>query len=194
MTDPQPPQKPPFGKKQRRNLPKPQVRVDAAAAPTQKRSMLLSPAGLGTMAALGVGALVVTNGFGSGGTRSDCTTGQVATSLAQCQAILPGAQCATAFAGGAAVVGLSRTGTGPWSVQPVSPGTGGGYQTLAGQPFRLNTCRSSSSSSTRSSYFWGGSSAGHSSSSTSTSQSQGVTRSGFGSTARSFSSSSSRGG
>jgi hypothetical protein len=194
MTDPQPPQKPPFGKKQRRNLPRPEVRVDAAEPPRQKRSMLLSPAGLGTMAAIGVGALVVTNGFGSGGTRSDCTTGQVATSLAQCQAILPGAQCATAFAGGATAVGLSRTGSGPWSVQPVSTGTSGSYQTLAGQPFRLNTCRSSSSSS-RSSYFWGGSSsAGRSTSGASTSQSQGVTRSGFGSTARSFSSSSSRGG
>ena len=35
-------QKPPFGKK-RRSLPKPQVRVDVAAAPAQKRSMLLSP-------------------------------------------------------------------------------------------------------------------------------------------------------
>lgn len=193
MTDQQPPQKPPFGKKQRRNLPKPQVRVEAAAQPARKRSVLLSPAGLGTMAVLGVGALVVTNGFGGGATRSSCTTGQVATSLAQCQAILPGAQCAAAFAGGATVVGLSRTGSGPWSVQPVSSGTGGGYQTLAGQPFTLNTCRSSSSSS-RSGFFWGGSSAGRSSSGYSSGQSQGVTRSGFGSTARSFSSSSSRGG
>ncbi len=193
MTDQQPPQKPPFGKKQRRNLPKPQVRVEAAAQPARKRSVLLSPAGLGTMAVLGVGALVVTNGFGGGATRSSCTTGQVATSLAQCQAILPGAQCAAAFAGGATMVGLSRTGSGPWSVQPVSSLASGGYQTLAGQPFRLNTCRSSSSSS-RSGFFWGGSSAGRSSSGASSNQSQGVTRSGFGSTARSFSSSSSRGG
>ncbi|MDP3545132.1 MAG: hypothetical protein Q8S29_03030 [Phreatobacter sp.] len=193
MTDQKPPQKPPFGKKQRRNLPKPQVRVDAAAPPRQKRSMLLSPAGLGTMAVLGVGAMVVTNGFGGGGTRSSCTTGQVATSLAQCQAILPGAQCATAFAGGATVVGLSRTGSGPWSVQPVSLGAGGSYQTLAGQPFTLNACRTSSRTSR--SFFWGGSSsAGRSSSGLSSGQSQGVTRSGFGSTARGFSSSSSRGG
>lgn len=195
MTDPQPPQKPPFGKKQRRNLPKPQVRVDAAAQPARKRSVLLSPAGLGTMAVLGVGALVVTNGFGGGNTRQTCSVGQVATSVAQCEALMPGPQCAAAFAGGAAAVGLSRTGSGPWSVQPVSLGAGGAYQTLAGQPFSTaRTCRSSSSSNSRSTYFWGGSSAGRSSSGASSNQSQGVTRSGFGSTARSFSSSSSRGG
>ncbi len=194
MTDQTPPERPPFGKKQRRNLPKPQVRVDAAAAPTQKRSMLLSPAGLGTMAAIGVGALVVTNGFGSGNTRQTCSVGQVATSVAQCEALMPGPQCAAAFASGVAAVGLSRSGSGPWSVQPVSVAAGGGYQTLAGQPFSTTrSCRSSSSSGTRSSFFWGGSSAGSSSSGASTSQSQGVSRSGFGSTARSFSSSS-RGG
>ncbi|MGU9981894.1 hypothetical protein ACJ4V0_17825 [Phreatobacter sp. HK31-P] len=194
MTDQKPPQKPPFGKKQRRNLPKPQVRVDAAAPPRQKRSMLLSPAGLGTMAVLGVGAMVVTNGFGGGGTRQTCSVGQVATSVAQCEALMPGPQCAAAFAGGAAAVGLSRAGSGPWSVQPVSLGAGGAYQTLAGVPFSTaRTCRSSSSTSR--SYFWGGSSsAGRSSSGLSSGQSQGVTRSGFGSTARGFSSSSSRGG
>lgn len=192
MTNPPPPQKPPFGKK-RRNLPKPQVRVEAAAPPTQKRSMLLGPVGIGTAALLGIGALSATNGFGLGGSRQTCSTGQVANSVAQCEALMPGPQCAAAFAGGATAVGLSRSGSGPWAVQPVRLGAGGAYQTLAGQPFSTaRTCRSSSSTSR--SFFWGGgSSAGRSSSGAASSQSQGVTRSGFGSTARSFSSSS-RGG
>jgi hypothetical protein len=193
MTDP----KPPFGKRERRSLPKPQVRVDAAAAapPAQKRSALLSPVGIGTAALLGIGTITATNGFGLGGTRQSCSVGQVATSVAQCEALMPGPQCAAAFAGGATAVGLSRSGSGPWGVQPVRLGAGGAYQTLAGQPFSTaRSCSSSSSSSSRS-FFWGGgsSSAGSSSSGASSSQSQGVTRSGFGSTARSFSSSS-RGG
>ena len=192
MTDP----KPPFGKRERRSLAKPQVRVDAAAAPpAQKRSALLSPVGIGTAALLGIGTITATNGFGLGGTRQSCSVGQVATSVAQCEALMPGPQCAAAFAGGATAVGLSRSGSGPWGVQPVRLGAGGAYQTLAGQPFSTaRSCSSSSSSSSRS-YFWGGggSSAGNSSSGAASSQSQGVTRSGFGSTARSFSSSS-RGG
>jgi hypothetical protein len=194
MTDP----KPPFGKRERRSLPKPKVRVDAAAAaaPAQKRSMLLGPVGIGTAALLGIGTITATNGFGLGGTRQSCSVGQVATSVAQCEALMPGPQCAAAFAGGATAVGLSRSGSGPWGLQPVRPGASGGYQTLAGLPFSTaRSCSSSSSSSSSRSYFWGGgsSSAGNSSSGASSSQSQGVTRSGFGSTARSFSSSS-RGG
>ncbi|AVO45202.1 hypothetical protein [Phreatobacter cathodiphilus] len=194
MTDP----KPPFGNRERRSLPKPQLRVDAAAAatpPAQKRSVLLSPVGIGTAALLGIGTVTATNGFGLGGTRQSCSVGQVATSVAQCEALMPGPQCAAAFAGGATAVGLSRSGSGPWGIQPVRLGTGGAYQTLAGQPFSTaRSCSSSSSSSSRS-HFWGGgsSSAGNSSSGAASSQSQGVTRSGFGSTARSFSSSS-RGG
>jgi len=196
MTDRTPPGKPPFGK-QRRNLPRPQVRVDEAAPPVQKRSVLLSPAGIGTMAAIGVGALVITNGFGGGGTRRECTITQVANSVAQCEALQPGAQCAAAFAGGATAVGLSRVGSsGPWSVQPLTAGPGAGYRTASGQAFNVNSsCRSSSTSNTSRSFFWGGGSSARSGSSGySSGQSQGVTRSGFGSTARSFSSSSSRGG
>lgn len=192
MTDPQPPAKPPFGKKRRR-LDRPQVRVDAAAPATQKRSMLLSPGGIGTMAAIGVGALVVTNGFGGGETRRDCTIRRVATSQAQCEAIQPGAQCTLAFAGGAAAAGLSRTGSsGPWSIQPLTAGPGSLYRDRSGQLFSIN--QSCSTRASRS-LFWGGrSSVGGSSSGYSSGQSQGVMRSGFGSTARSFSGFSSRGG
>lgn len=189
MADP----KPPFGKRQRRNLPKPQVRVEAAAAPAQKRSVLLGPVGIGAAALLGIGAITATNGFGLGGTRPDCTASQVATSVSQCEAIQSGPQCAAAFAGGARAVGLSRRGSsGPWSVEALTAGAGSAYLTALGQPFTpRNTCRSSSS--TRSVFWGGGWSSGRSSSGTASSQSQGVSRSGFGSTARSFSSSS-RGG
>lgn len=192
MADP----KPPFGKRQTRNLPKPQVRVDAAAAPSQKRSLLLGPVGIGAAALLGIGAITTTNGFGLGGTRPDCTASQVAVSITQCEAIQSGPQCGAAFARGAAAVGLTRRGTsGPWSIEPLTAGAGSAYLTALGQPFTArSTCRSSSS--TRS-VFWGGgsggSSAGSNTSGAATSQSQAVNRSGFGSTARSFSSSS-RGG
>ncbi|MCZ8315029.1 hypothetical protein [Phreatobacter sp.] len=155
--------------------------------PTRKRSMLLTPVGIGTMALLGTGTFAATNGFGLA--NRPCTTQHVATSLIQCQALAPGANCAAAFAGGAGAVGLSRIGdNGTWRAQPLREMTGGGYQIVGGLPFQPNTCpaRSSSSSSSRSGFYWGGGSSSTSSGSAASQTS--VSRGGFGTTASSFSS------
>lgn len=185
----------------RRRLAKPQVRTEApAATPQRKRSALLSPLGIGAAALLGVGAITATNGFGTGRTRTDCTTTQIVTSQLQCEAVIPGEQCRSAFMAAPPAVGLTRSGSGSWSLQPLASRPAGGYSTIAGQPF---TARQSCPT-TRSNrgFFWTGGRGsssrslgwGSSSSSRSATQSQGVTRSGFGSTGRSFSSSSRSGG
>jgi hypothetical protein len=151
--------------------------------PDRKRSMLLSPVGIGTMALLGTGVFAATNGFGLG--NRPCMTTQVATSVLQCQAIMPGPACAAAFAGGAGAVGLSRTGnSGAWSHQPLRVGSGGNYLTMSGSPFAINaSCSSSSSRSSSSSYFYSGGSSG---SSTGAAGQTSVQRGGFGSTASGF--------
>lgn len=158
--------------------------------PTRKRSVLLTPVGIGTMALLGTGTFAATNGFGLA--NRPCTTQHVATSLIQCQALAPGANCAAAFAGGAGAVGLSRIGdNGTWRIQPLREMSGGGYQIMGGLPFQPNACparsSSSSSSSSRSGFYWGGSSSSSSSSSSTAAQST-TTRGGFGATASSTSS------
>ncbi|WP_439575465.1 hypothetical protein [Phreatobacter sp.] len=186
--------------KQRRRLAKPKVRVDApAATPQRKRSALLSPIGIGTAALLGVGAITATNGFGTGRTRTDCTTTQIVTTQMQCEAVVPGEQCRVAFSGAPAAVGLSRSGSGSWSMQPLGMSTPGRYITATGQVFSAR--RSCPTTRSSNSFFWTGGRGGSarsvgwgSSSGRSATQSQGVTRSGFGSTGRSFSSSSSRSG
>jgi hypothetical protein len=154
--------------------------------PERKRSMLLSPVGIGTMALLGTGAFAATNGFGTAS--RPCTSQQIATSAAQCQALGGNvAACTAAFAGGAQAIGLTRTSSsGAWTPQPLRALSGGTYQTMGGAAFSPYSCsRSSSSSSSRSGYFWGGSS-GRSSSGVSSGSSS-VSRSGFGSSARGFS-------
>lgn len=154
---------------------------------TRKRSVLLTPVGIGTMALLGTGAFAATNGFGLA--NRPCTTQQVATSLIQCQALAPGANCAAAFVGGAGAAGLSRIGpNGTWRAEPLREVPGGGYQLVSGVPFQPNACpaRSSSSSSSRSGFYWGGGSSSSSPSSTASQTS--VSRGGFGTTASSFSS------
>lgn len=151
--------------------------------PERKRSLLLSPAGIGTVAILGTGAFAATNGFGLAS--RPCTELRAATSLTECQAVMGGPACAAAFGGGAQAVGLTRTGGGSWSHQPLRPRAGGGYETLAGSPFVAGTgCRGSSSSSR--SFYWGGSSAGSSAARSSASSSTSASRGGFGSTSRSF--------
>lgn len=153
--------------------------------PERKRSMLLSPVGIGAMALLGTGAFAATNGFGLGG--RPCTSQQIATSAAQCQA-LGGtvAACTAAFAGGQQAIGLTRTSSNSaWVPQPLRSLPGGTYQTMGGAAFSPYSCsRSSSSNRSSSSFYWGGGSSG--SSSTAAGQSS-VTRSGFGSTSRGFS-------
>ncbi|MGL4290523.1 MAG: hypothetical protein ACRCVA_29500 [Phreatobacter sp.] len=157
--------------------------------PEQKRSRLLSPAGIGAMAVVGVGALAVTNGFGLGGQRNCNTTNRIATSASQCEASVPGPSCAAAFAAGATAVGLTQTSTGGWQHQPLRADTAGGYVDAAGRSFAVGrSCRSSSSGSY---YFWGGNNnTGAGSSGLSSNQSQSVQRAGFGSTARGMSGSS----
>jgi hypothetical protein len=152
--------------------------------PERKRSMLLSPIGIGSMALLGTGAFAATNGFGLAGRSSSCVTQQVATSAAQCQTLGAGAGCVAAFTGGAQAVGLSRTGSGSWSPQPLRVLPGGTYQTMAGSAFSLNSCRSSSSSRSSSGFYYGGGSSGASSGAAAGQSS--VSRGGFGSTSRSF--------
>ncbi|QCI68604.1 hypothetical protein [Phreatobacter stygius] len=158
--------------------------------PDQKRSRLLSPAGLGAIAVVGVGALAVTNGFGLGGQRNCNTTNRIATTAQQCEASVPGPSCATVFAGGAPAVGLTQNSAGTWQHQPLRAAAGGSYVDMSGRTFTAGrTCRSGSSGSY---YFWGG---GHSSGGTSSgwstaNQSQGVQRAGFGSTAHAMSGSS----
>jgi hypothetical protein len=155
--------------------------------PTRKRSALLTPVGIGTMALLGTGTFAATNGFGLA--NRPCTTQQVATTLLQCQAIAPAATCAAAFTGGASAVGLSRIGSGgTWRAEPLRVGSGGTYQTMSSVAFLPNSCpaRSSSSSSSRSGFYWGG--GGSSSSSGSSASQSSVSRGGFGTTASSFSS------
>jgi hypothetical protein len=155
---------------------------------TRKRSVLLTPVGIGTMALLGTGTFAATNGFGLA--NRPCTTQHVATSVAQCQALAPGANCIAAFAGGASVVGLSRVNeTSSWRIQPLRELTGGGYQVMGGLPFQPNACparSSSSSSSSRSGFYWGGGSSSSTPSSTASQTS--VSRGGFGTTASSMSS------
>lgn len=153
--------------------------------PERKRSLLLSPVGIGTMALLGTGVFAGTNGFGLGS--RPCATQQIVTSLAQCQALMGGPGCATAFGAGAEAVGLTRTGNGGWSHQPLRALSGGTYQTLSGSAFTLNTCSSSSSSSrsSSSSFYYGGGSSGTSGS---TAGQSSTSRGGFGTTASSFSS------
>jgi hypothetical protein len=154
--------------------------------PERKRSMLLSPVGIGTMALLGTGAFAATNGFGLAGRSSSCVTQQIATSVAQCQTLGAGAGCVAAFTGGAQAVGLSRTGSGSWSPQPLRVLPGGTYQTMAGSAFSLNSCSSSSSSrsSSSSGFYYGGGSSGQSSGAAAGQSS--VARGGFGSTSRGF--------
>lgn len=185
----------------RRRLARPQLRTEApAATPQRKRSALLSPFGIGAAALLGVGAITATNGFGGGRTRTDCTTTQIVTSLLQCEAVIPGDQCRSAFMAAPPAVGLTRSGAGSWSLQPLASRPAGGYATIAGQPFTAQ--QSCPSTRSNRSFFWTGGRGSSSrslnwgtpSSSRSATQSQGVTRSGFGSTGRSFSSSSSRSG
>lgn len=186
--------------KQRRALAKPKVRADAPApTPQRKRSALLSPFGIGAAALLGVGAITATNGFGSGRTRTDCINRQVVTNQMQCEAVVPGDQCRSMFLRAPTAVGLTRTGGGSWSLEPLLAVVPGRYTTASGQAF--NAGQSCQTTRSNRSFFWtggSGSSSGSSGwgtrSSSSTSQSQGVTRSGFGSTGRSFSSSSSRSG
>lgn len=153
---------------------------------TRKRSVLLTPVGIGTMALLGTGTFAATNGFGLA--NRPCTTQQIATSLIQCQALAPGANCAAAFTGGAAAVGLSRIGAnGTWRAEPLRQVAGGGYQMVSGLPFQPNACPArSSSSSSRSGFYWGGGSSSTSSGSTAAQTS--VSRGGFGTTAGNFSS------
>jgi hypothetical protein len=141
--------------------------------PERKRSMLLSPIGIGSMALLGTGAFAATNGFGLAGRSSSCVTQQVATSAAQCQTLGAGAGCVAAFTGG-----------GSWSPQPLRVLPGGTYQTMAGSAFSLNSCRSSSSSRSSSGFYYGGGSSGASSGAAAGQSS--VSRGGFGSTSRSF--------
>lgn len=154
----------------------------------RKRSVLLSPIGIGTMALLGTGAFAATNGFGLAG--RPCVTTRVATSALECQAIGAGPACAAAFASGSQAVGLTRSGnSGAWSQQPLRSVAGGGYQTMAGSPFVLNaSCSRSSSSSRGSSFYWGGGSSSDSSRSSSSSASSSSSRGGFGATSSSFSS------
>jgi hypothetical protein len=155
----------------------------SGGAPERKRSMLLSPVGIGTMALLGTGAFAATNGFGLAG--RSCMTQQIATSAAQCQTLGAGPGCVAAFTGGAQAVGLSRSGSGSWTTQPLRALPGGTYQTMAGSAFSLNSCSSSSSrSSSSSGFYYGGGSSG-SSSGAGTGQSS-VSRGGFGSTASGF--------
>jgi hypothetical protein len=155
--------------------------------PERKRSMLLSPVGIGAMALLGTGTFAATNGFGLGG--RPCTSQQIATSAAQCQA-LGGtvAACTAAFASGPQAIGLTRTSSSSaWIPQPLRSLPGGTYQTMGGAAFSPYSCsRSSSSNRSSSSFFWGGGSSGRSSSGVSSGSSS-VSRSGFGSTSRGFS-------
>jgi len=154
-------------------------------SPPRKRSMLLTPVGIGTMALLGTGTFAATNGFGLA--NRPCTTQQVATSLLQCQAIAPATTCAAAFVGGAGAVGLSRIGqNGTWRAEPLRQVPGGGYQLVSGLPFQPNACPARSSSSSRSGFYWGGGSSSSSPSSTASQTS--VSRGGFGTTASNFSS------
>ncbi|MBN8941388.1 MAG: hypothetical protein J0H01_17915 [Rhizobiales bacterium] len=157
--------------------------------PDQKRSRLLSPAGIGAVAVVGVGALAVTNGFGLGGQRNCNTTNRIATTAQQCEASVPGPSCAAAFAGGVAAVGLTQTTTGGWQHQPLRVASGGGYVDMAGRTFAVGrSCRSGSSGSY---YFWGsGNNSSSGSTGLSSNQSQSVQRAGFGSTARGMSGSS----
>lgn len=162
---------------------------DSSDDAPRKRSVLLSPVGIGAMALLGTGAFAATNGFGLGG--RPCTVTRVATSAIECQAIGAGPACAAALAAGTQAVGLSRSGnSSAWSQQPLRAATGGGYQTMAGSPFAINAActRSSSSSSGRSSFYWGGGSSYDSSRSSSSSASSSSSRGGFGVTSSSFSS------
>ena len=155
----------------------------SSPGPERKRSVLLSPIGIGSMALLGTGAFAATNGFGLG--NRPCTVQQIATTAAQCQTVMSAAVCATAFAGGAPAIGMTRTGSGTWSHQPLRVLTGGTYQTQSGSAFSPSTCSSSSSSrSSSSGFFYGGGSSGTSSGSA-TGQSS-VSRGGFGSTASGF--------
>lgn len=162
---------------------------DSSDDAPRKRSVLLSPVGIGAMALLGTGAFAATNGFGLGG--RPCVVTRVATSAIECQAIGAGPACAAALASGSQAVGLSRSGnSGAWSQQPLRTAVGGGYQTMAGSPFAINAaCTRSSSSSGRSSFYWGGGSSYDSSSrSSSSSASSSSSRGGFGVTSSSFSS------
>ncbi|MBL8569937.1 MAG: hypothetical protein JNK84_12770 [Phreatobacter sp.] len=156
--------------------------------PERKRSLLLSPVGIGAMALLGTGTFAATNGFGLGG--RPCASQQIATTAAQCQA-LGGtvAACTAAFASGPQAIGLTRTSSSSaWVPQPLRSLPGGTYQTMGGAAFTPNSCtRSSSSRSSSSSFYWGGGSSGGSSSAGVSSGSSSVTRSGFGSTSRGFS-------
>jgi hypothetical protein len=157
--------------------------------PDRKRSVLLSPVGIGAMALVGCGAFAATNGFGLG-QRCQPTT-QIVTTMDQCQRLMSGTACQAGFAGGAGALGLTRnTGTGVWSHEQVRLGTDGRYQTLAGLPFQAGqSCSSSSSRSGSSWHYYGG--YGGSSTSSSTQGQSSVSRGGFGTTAASFSSHSS---
>lgn len=166
--------------------------------PQRKRSLLLSPAGIGAMAVMGVGTLIVTNGFGAGDRRNCASSNRIATSAEQCQSTMPGPICAAAFAGGAGAVGLFQGSNGAWQHVVLRRQADGRYLDPANRVFQEGrACRSSSSSSWGRSggsyyYYSGGGSSGSSyGSSSSTSQapsaSQAVQRSGFGSTARSVS-------
>lgn len=161
---------------------------DSDEAP-RKRSVLLSPVGIGAMALLGTGAFAATNGFGLAG--RPCVMTRVATSAIECQAIGAGPACAAALASGTQAVGLTRSGnSGAWSQQPLRSVTGGGYQTMAGSPFAINAAcsRSSSSSYHRgTSFFWGGGSNSYNRSGSSSASSS-SSRGGFGVTSSSFSS------
>lgn len=166
--------------------------------PERKRSILLSPAGIGAMAVVGVGAIVATNGFGVGNRRNCTTSNRIVTTAEQCQATMPGPLCAAAFAQGAAAVGLFQGNSGAWQHVVLRRQADGRYLDPADRVFQEGrACRSSSSSSwgrSGGSYFYysgsgsSGSSYGSSSStSVAPSTSQAVQRSGFGSTARSVS-------
>ena len=167
--------------------------------PQRKRSILLSPAGIGAMAVVGVGAIVATNGFGVGSRRNCTSSNRIATTAEQCQLTMPWPLCAAAFAQGATAVGLFQGSSGAWQHVVLRRAADGRYLDPANRVFQEGrACRSSSSSSWGRSggshyyYYSGGGSSGSSygsasSTSLSPSASQAVQRSGFGSTARSMS-------
>ena len=158
--------------------------------PERKRSVLLSPVGIGAMALVGCGAFAATNGLGLG-QRNCQPVGQIVTSVDQCERLMPGPTCRAAFTSGVSALGLTRSSSsGTWSHEHVRQGTDGRYMTLAGSPFQTgSSCSSSSSRSGTSWHYVGG--YGSSSTSSSAQTQSSVSRGGFGTTAASFSSHSS---
>ncbi|QCK87654.1 hypothetical protein E8L99_18775 [Phreatobacter aquaticus] len=162
----------------------------SSPGPARKRSVLLSPMGIGAMALVGCGTFAATNGFGLG-QRNCQPVGQIVTSVDQCERLMPGPTCRAAFTSGVSALGLTRSSSsGTWTHEHVRQGTDGRYMTLAGSPFRTGSSCSSSSSRSGSSWGYFGGYGGSSNSASSQGQSS-VSRGGFGTTASSFSSHSS---